>query len=210
MKSLIQNTLKVFFIGSLFISSNSSAVEITPLIGYRNGGEFVDTVTNQQYTVESSDVYGLILSWPYKKGQDLEIYYSHQSSRLKSVNVDIPTLTVASIIDIPLTIDYLHIGGTAPITDEGPVKTFVNGGLGFAYLSPGISELQSDLRASFSIGIGLKYPFTKNIALRLETRGLATLFNSNSALFCNGGCSLSVNGSLFWQAEVSAGLAIKF
>jgi len=211
MKSLIQNTLKLFFIGSLFISSNSSAVEITPLFGYRNGGEFVDTVTNQKHNIESSDMYGLILSWPYEKGQDLEIYYSHQSSRLKSVNVDVTILpTNTSIIDIPLTIDYLHIGGTAPITDEGPVKTFVTGGLGFAYLSPDLSGLQSDLRASFSIGIGLKWPISERIALRLETRGLATLFNSNSALFCNGGCSLSVNGSLFWQAEVFAGLAIKF
>ncbi|MCK4675295.1 MAG: hypothetical protein KAT61_05230, partial [Gammaproteobacteria bacterium] len=70
--------------------------------------------------------------------------------------------------------------------------------------------LQSDLRASFSIGIGLKWPVTKNIALRLETRGLATLFNSNAALFCNGGCSLSVNGSLFIQTEVFSGLAVRF
>ncbi len=208
MKSLIQNTLKLFFIGSLFISSNSSAVEVTPLLGYRNGGEFVDTDTNQKHTIESSDMYGLILSWPYGRGQDLEVYYSHQSSRLKSVDVTIPT--IAGTTDIPLTVDYLHIGGTAPITDEGPVKTFVTGGLGFAYLSPDLSGLQSDLRASFSIGIGLKWPISERIALRLETRGLATLFNSNSALFCNGGCSLSVNGSLFWQTEVFAGLAIKF
>jgi opacity protein-like surface antigen len=208
MKSLIQNTLKLFFIGSLFISSNSSAVEIIPLIGYRNGGEFIDIESNKKHTIESSDMYGLILSWPIEKGQYLEIYYSHQSSKLRSVDVTLPT--IASTTDIPLTVDYLHIGGTAPITDEGPVKTFVTGGLGFAYLSPDLSGLQSDLRASFSIGIGLKYPFTKNIALRLETRGLATLFNSNSALFCNGGCSLTVNGSLFWQAEVFAGLAIKF
>ena len=207
MKSLIQNTLKVFFIGSLFISSNSFAVEVTPLLGYRNGGEFVDTLTDQKHTVESSESYGLILGWPYEKGKTLEVYYSHQSSDLKSVNIGVPT---TSTTNIPLTIDYLHIGGTSPITDEGDLETFVSGGLGFAYLSPDLTGLQSDLRASFSIGIGLKYPFTKNIALRLETRGLATLFNSNSALFCNGGCSLSVNGSLFWQAEVSAGLAIKF
>jgi len=72
------------------------------------------------------------------------------------------------------------------------------------------ANTQSDLRASFSIGVGLLWPLSKTIALRLETRGLATLFNSNSALFCHGGCSLSINGSLFFQAEVFAGLAIRF
>lgn len=208
MKLLSQQRLTLFLISALFFSTNASAVEITPLVGHRNGGEFVDTDTNKKHNIESSEMYGLILSWPIERGQNLEIYYSHQSSKLKSINVNLPTLS--STTDIPLTVDYLHIGGTAPITDTGPVLTFITGGLGFAYLSPDISGLQSDLRASFSIGLGLKYPFTRNIALRLETRGLATLFNSNSAIFCNGGCSLSVNGSLFWQAEVFAGVGFTF
>jgi opacity protein-like surface antigen len=208
MKLLSQQRLTIFLISILFFSTNVSAIEITPLVGHRNGGDFVDTETDITHTIEGSEMYGLIIGWPLDKNHDMEIYYSHQSSKLKSVNVTIPT--IASTTDIPLTIDYLHIGGTAPITDTGPVLTFVTGGLGFAYLSPDISGLQSDLRASFSIGLGLKYLFTENIALRLETRGLATLFNSNSALFCNGGCSLSVNGSLFWQAEVFAGIGFKF
>ena len=208
MKLLSQQRLTIFLISILFYSSNIFAVEITPFFGHRNGGEFVDTDTDKKHTIEGSDMYGLIIGWPLDKSHDMEIYYSHQSSKLKSVNVTIPTTN--STTDIPLTVDYLHIGGTAPITDTGPVLTFVTGGLGFTYLSPDISGLQSDLRASFSIGLGLKYLFTKNIALRLETRALATLFNSNSALFCNGGCSLSVNGSLFWQAEVFAGIGFKF
>ena len=210
MKLLSQQRLTLLLISTLFFSANVSAVEITPLVSYRNGGEFVDTDTNKKHTIESSEAYGLIIGWPLDKQHDMEIYYSHQSSKLKSVEVnDLPTIT-STTTDIPLTVDYLHIGGTAPITNTGPVLTFVTGGLGFAYLSPDISGLQSDLRASFSIGLGMKYLFTKNIALRLETRGLATLFNSNSALFCNGGCSLSVNGSLFWQAEVFAGIGFKF
>jgi hypothetical protein len=209
MNLLAQHRLTLFLISTLFFSTNVSAIEITPLVGHRNGGEFVDIDTNKKHTIESSEMYGLIVGWPLDKQHDMEIYYSHQSSKLKSVDVTLPTVA-STTTDIPLTVDYLHIGGTAPITSEGPVKTFVTGGLGFAYLSPDISGLQSDLRASFSIGLGLKYLFTKNIALRLETRGLATLFNSNSALFCNGGCSLSVNGSLFWQAEVFAGVGFKF
>ena len=204
----MKNLKNILLAATLLFSTSSYSVEITPLLGFVGGGEFVDTDTGQKHTVVSSEVYGLIIGFPYGQGKDLEVYYSHQSSDLNSVNITLPVPT--SNVNIPLTIDYLHIGGTAPISEEQSYKTFVSGGFGFTYLSPDLAGLQSDLRASFSIGVGVKWPMTKNIALRLETRGFGTLFNSNSALFCNGGCSLTVNGSLFFQAEVFAGLAIKF
>ena len=212
MKKILKRYLLTTFLlsGLSITSTNSHALEVTPLLGYRGGGEFIDTLSGTKHTVDSSEVYGLIIGWPYERGKDIEIYYSHQSSRLNSVDISDPSTPTTNNVDIPLTIDYLHIGGTAPITEEDSYKTFVSGGLGLTYLSPDLNGLQSDLRASFSIGVGVKWPMTENISLRLETRGLATLFNSNSAIFCSGGCALSVNGSLFFQGEVSAGLAIKF
>lgn len=204
MKLLIKFLLTILALASF----NSHAVEITPLLSYRGGGEFIDTTTNKRHTIVSSEAYGFIIGFPTDFAKVIEVYYSHQSSRLNSVDVTLPT--PSSNVDIPLTMDYLHIGGTTPISDEKDLKTFVSGGFGFTYLSPDLSGLQSDLRASFNLGIGLKWPISEMIALRLETRVLATLFNSNTALFCNGGCSLSVNGSLFTQAEVTAGLAIRF
>jgi len=192
----------------LFFSTASYSVEITPLFAVRGGGDFVDTQTNKDHTVVSSEAFGVIVSFPYEKGKTLEVYFSHQSSDINSVDVNLPSTT--GKVDIPITIDYLHIGGTTPIDKTDNLATFVSGGLGFTYLSPGLSGLQSDLRASLSLGIGLKLPLSKNIALRLEARALATLYNSNAVLFCDGSCSLAVNGSLFVQAEIFAGLAIKF
>lgn len=192
----------------LTFSVNSYSVEITPLLGYRGGGEFIDSVNNKQHTIVPSDIYGLIIGFPYERGKNIEVYYSHQSSELKSVDVSVPSLPTTT--DIPLSIDYLHIGGTAPISETRDLKTFVTGGVGFTYLSPDLSGAQSDLRASLSIGVGLKWPVTEKFAIRLETRGLATMFNNNSAIFCNGGCSLSVNGSFFLQGEVFAGASFSF
>ena len=192
----------------LFFSTTSYSVEITPLFAIRGGGDFVDTQTDKDHTVVSSEAFGVIVGFPYEKGKRLEVYYSHQSSDIRSVNVNLPSKT--GKIDIPITIDYLHIGGTTPIDKTDDLTTFVSGGLGFTYLSPDLNGLQSDLRASLSLGIGLKWSLSKNIALRLETRALATLYNSNAVLFCDGGCSLAVNGSLFVQAEIFAGLAVKF
>jgi len=201
----MKNINKILFICLLAFSANSYSVEIIPLIGYRGGGEFVDTANDKKHTIVSSDVLGLILSFPYEQGKDIEIYYSHQSSELKSV-----TLTTSETTDIPLSIDYLHIGGTAPIAEFDSLKTFMSGGVGFTYISPDLAGSQSDLRASLSIGVGMKWPISKRIALRLETRGFATMYNNNSAILCNGGCTLQVSGSFFVQAEVLAGLAIRF
>jgi hypothetical protein len=192
----------------LFFSTNLYSVEIIPLFGFRGGGEFIDTVDDTKHTLESSDIYGLILSWPYERGKNFEVYYSHQSTQLNSISTTEPAPN--NRVDIPLTIDYLHFGGTAPISDEDKLKTFVSGGLGFTYLSPDYTGAQSDLRASLSIGVGLKWPMTERISLRLETRGLATLYNNNSAIFCSGGCAISINGNMFLQGEVFAGLGFRF
>ena len=204
----MNNFKQLLLLTLLSFSSVSYSVEVTPLVGLRGGGDFVDTETDKNHTVVSSETYGVIIGFPYEKGKMIEVYYSHQSSDINSVDVD--TAFTTGKVDIPITIDYLHIGGTTPISQSDNLNTFVSGGLGFTYLSPDINGLQSDLRASFSIGVGLKWPVSENIALRLESRALATLYNSNSALFCNGSCSLAVNGSLFVQAEIFAGLAIKF
>ncbi|GMR00949.1 MAG: hypothetical protein BMS9Abin19_0293 [Gammaproteobacteria bacterium] len=196
------------FTSLLFFSANSYSVEIIPLLGFRGGGEFVDTATDKKHTLESSDVYGLILSFPYERGKTIEVYYSHQSTQLNSITLSAPA--PVNPANIPLTIDYLHFGGTTPITDEKNLKTFMSGGIGFTYLSPDLAGTQSDLRASFSIGVGLKWPITDRIAIRLETRGLATLYDNNSAILCNGGCTIAVNGNFFLQGEVFAGLGFTF
>lgn len=205
----IKNHIKTLLFTTFFISANSFALEIIPLLGYRGGGNFIDETTNKRHTINSSATYGVIISdEEYGHGKSLDLYYSHQSSNLNSINVTIPNST--NNTNIPLSIDYLHLGGTTPISNKTNINTFVSGGLGFTYLSPDFTGLQSDLRLSLSIGIGLKWPITKTLALRIETRGLATFFNNNAAIFCDSGCTIKVNGSLFTQAEVFAGLAFKF
>ena len=196
------------FVTSL-LSTDCYSLELTPLMGYRGGGEFIDDVTDKKHTIASSSTYGFIIADEnYGNGKSLELYYSHQSSDLNSININLPSPT--SNNNIPLTIDYLHLGGTTPIPNKSNIDTFVSGGLGFTYLSPDFTGLQSDLRASLSIGIGLKWPITNTIALRFETRGLATFFNNNSSIFCSGGCTIKVSGNFFMQAEAFAGLIFKF
>lgn len=196
----------------LLCSVSSHATEITPLFGLQGGGELIDQNTQLKHSINSSSMYGFIISTPYEQGKTLELYYSHQNSEIKSVSITpppaIPSPTTLS--NIGLSVDYLQFGGTTPISREKQFTTFASGGLGITYLTPDLAGLSSELRASLNFGLGLKWPINKHIALRLETRAFATLFNNNSSLFCNGGCSLTVKGSFLLQGEVSAGLAIAF
>ncbi len=197
---------------TLLYSIGSHAIEITPLFGLQGGGELIDQSTQKKHSINSSSMYGFIISKPYEQGKTLELYYSHQNSEIKSVSITpppaIPSPTTLS--NIGLSVDYLQIGGTTPLSHEKQLTTFASGGLGITYLTPDPSGLSSELRASLNFGLGLKWPLNKHIALRLETRAFATLFGNNSSLFCNGGCTLKVKGSFLLQAEVSAGLAIAF
>ena len=194
---------------ALTLSAQLSAAEITPFIGHRGGGNFVDEQTDTQHSIRASNVRGLIISFPYKNDKELEVYYSHQSSELQSVTVTTPTTTTGKAT-VPLRIDYLHLGGRVHTNRYGQAETFVDGGLGLTYMNPEFTDTRSELRASMSIGLGMLYDFSKDIALRVEVRGQATLFSNNASLFCNGGCALSINGNYFLQGEALAGITIRF
>lgn len=124
----------------LFFSASSYAVEITPLFGYRTGGEFIDRHTSKKHNAASTKNYGIIIGFPDRHGKTIELYYSHQSSNLRAVSLS--ATASSNNADIPLSIDYLHLGGKTPIHENARLKTFVSGGLGITYLNPGFINTQ--------------------------------------------------------------------
>lgn len=83
----MDNMKKIVIVSLFLFSSGSHAFEITSLFGLRGGGEFIDETNGKKHTIVSSNIYGLIIDFPYEDGKTLEIYYSHQSSDLKSMNL---------------------------------------------------------------------------------------------------------------------------
>ncbi|MDH3812799.1 MAG: hypothetical protein OEU60_13945, partial [Gammaproteobacteria bacterium] len=82
-------------------------------------------------------------------------------------------------------------------------------------LKPQPSGFSSETFVSGSIGGGWKIGLGKNLALRVEARGYATLVDSDSLLFCEssdagGVCLLVLEGSFFTQWEARAGLTFRF
>ena len=178
--------------------------EVTPFAGYRFGGSFEDSVTGFGLDIHNSEAYGIVLGINMSPETQVELLYSHQPTELRPKGLFSPT----SLTD--LDIDYYHFGGTYIWNPERDVRPFIQASVGVTHLSPDRAGLGSETRFSFGIGGGVKYFLTKHIGFRLDGRALGTLLNSNSTIFCSGGCTVRVEGNTLWQFQGNLGVIFAF
>lgn len=178
---------------------------VMPFGGYRLGGRLGIGDTNSHVTTRNHLSYGAAFDVATDESAQYELFYSRQSTSLSGPS-PAPSDTV---------IEYLHIGGTVGVTDWQRVQPYFLGTLGATRFSPD-SPIGSDrIYFSLSFGGGVRIPFNDHLALRLEARGFATFFNTNTNVFCRsdqagGVCLLHGSGSTFFQGETLAGLAYAF
>lgn len=187
----------------------ASRFEVTPLLGYRFGGDFDvskgDVNINPPTQVNLSDEvnYGLLFAWDFDRKRQGEFLINHYKSQFSQ--------SIGSIVNNNnLAITYAHIGGNVPISD-GYVPLFITGGLGLTYMAPDDSLLDDETRFSMNVGIAAKIPVSEHFSLRFGGRVYATFFNSDSKIFCNeAACAISISSDLWIQSEVNAGLTFIF
>ncbi len=170
--------------------------------GWRVGGGFEDSVARERLRLGDRGAASLAIDFGIDGARQLELFVSQQRTWLE-------TLTPGAQ-PLPLTVTYLHVGGT--IFLEGPIGRgpYVVGGLGATIFAPGLDGLRSETRPSLAVGIGYLLPLAGPVALRVESRGYATLVNSSGGLFCSGGCVLAIRGDSLTQGEVLIGLGARF
>jgi hypothetical protein len=186
------------------LACDAGALELTPLGGTQGGGAVTHIASGESLQLRDAATQGIIIGWPLNHEQEMELYYSRQSTQLQSNNPAIPQDDL-----LALDIHTLHLGGTVLSEPVHQLRGFLSGGLGITHYAPSLSGANSETRASMSLGIGAKWMPSKNIGLRLEARGYGTLFNSTTSIFCSGGCTLSVSGDLLSQYALFAGLVIR-
>ncbi len=185
---------------------------ITPLLGYRMGGDFESDDTDAEVSLDDDAAVGFILNAPAEAlGEDAytewELYFSRQSAGIEDAPLEVdPTLEV--------DISYLLLGGTYVGAGE-LVRPFLAAGIGAAHLSPDASGYGSDTVFAVGIGGGAQVFPTEQIGLRLEVRALGAVIDSHSNLFCASGpegsaCAVSASGNMLWQWEAFAGLVARF
>jgi hypothetical protein len=176
---------------------------VTVYAGFRDGGSFTEVDTGQSLGLDGSGAYSLALDIGVDASRQVQLFLSHQRTNLSLEGAS------AGSPALPMNITYLHVGGTSFFTGAIGKGPYVVGGIGATFFDPS-QGYSSELRASGNLGIGYQLPLGTTVALRLEARGYATLFNSSGGLFCSGGCVISIEGDLVTQGEVMLGLSARF
>ena len=187
---------------SLAAASASAQSSLAAYGGYRGGGSFEqDTSGSASIDLKSSASGALALSFavdPMRQGQ---ILLSYQSTDLEAS---------ATTPQMPLKLSYLHFGGTNYFEGAIGRGAYVAAGIGVTWMTPSLNGLSSEVRPSLNLGLGYEWPITGALSLKAELRGYFTLINSNSALFCSGGCVVSIKGDGLTQVEGLVGLSLAF
>ena len=181
--------------------------------GYRDGGRFTDVTTGSKLPIEASGVGAVSLDLPLNReaGTQLQVYVSRQRSQVDARLAAQPIAPAAPIpAKFPMAVTYAHVGGVIFPGRTIGHGAYLVGGIGATLFEPDLQGLANELRPSISLGIGYQLPLGERAALRFEARGYATLVNSNSALFCSGGCVISIKGDTVTQGDLLLGLTFTY
>lgn len=174
---------------------------------YRDGGSFTDTSTGKSLDIEGSGAIAASLDFPLDASRQVQVFFSRQSSRL---GIEQTTAAPSVGSQLPLTVSYVHIGGSNFFSGRVGQGPYLVGGLGITVFDLRLSGSDTEVRPSLNLGIGYQLLLGERIALRLEARGYATLVNSSGGLFCSGGCVISIQGDTVTQGEALLGLSLGF
>lgn len=182
--------------------------------GYGGGGSFEQAGNgtiiinpNANANVDSNAVGAVSIDWRYDKSGNGQIFASYQRA-----NLGLPTgvLLPNGANSFSLDITYLQLGGVRYIGGTAGQGAYYAGGIGATFFSPRYAGLSSEVRPSVSLAFGYEHEVNPTLSIRGELRGYATLFNSNSAIFCSGGCTIALQGDTFTQGQALIGLSLRF
>ena len=179
------------------------ATDIVPFVGFRFGGDVGTQPGNgatgpTSVTIDSSVSYGGVIDIPLTQPRSLELYYSHQPTKLSGSS---------AIGDV--TMNVLHVGlvDSLPSADQ-QLSWLLIGTVGATQLS---ANNGSATRPSIGLGGGFEWMATEHLGLRGDLRALLTFSGSGGgSASCGGGCSVSFHGSLVAQGELSLGIVARF
>jgi hypothetical protein len=188
----------------------ASSFEIMPLAGYRAGGSFRDTSVNANRDIREHSSFGVALNLGRTADTQWELSFGRQNSTIEA-RADAPASA-----PLDLRVDYLQFGGTYFWSDTGrhAVAPYIVGGLGITRFSPSRPGLDDRIEPSLNLGLGLRVPVSRRIALRVEARSYVTLLETSGSVFCKSdsieaACTIHARAKGLWQFEGLIGIAFR-
>ena len=174
--------------------------------GYRMGGGLEDQDTGADRDLDDSSSFAVSLELRYGQGDDrfYQLWYSRQSTDVDN-----------GAEDFDADVEYLHIGGTLPFGGWEHAQPYFAAGIGATRFSASITDADDSTRFSGSMAFGLEIPLATHAAIRLEARGYLTAVDTDTSFFCRsddgeGACRIVASGSAVFQAEMLAGILVRF
>lgn len=180
---------------------NNDYLIISTFLGSRINEDMKDQISGEKVTFSSELTQAIAIGWTYALNEEGELLFSNSKQRMSKQGGNKQDVYV----------QYLHFGGKLLFTNSSPFSTSLGLGIGGTYFNPSGSHLDSDLAFSGNITGGIRYQINSQLALRGDLRFYGTLLNSNSTLFCDdNACLLTVDGDVYVQTELMAGIEFKF
>lgn len=199
----MRNSIKITLV-LILISFTISAqkFEITPQYGYQIGSKY--NYTGGYVKLNSSDQYGVNFGINLNQDVQAEFYWVQQNTVLKIKDV-IEYPTEEELTDV--RVNHYQIGGIHGF-GYGDAIPFLGISAGWSTFDAEDSKFNSLTTFTMGLSGGVKYFFSKNIGIRLQTQLLMPI-NWGGIYVGGGGAGVSAGGSIL-LLNFSGGLILGF
>lgn len=181
---------------------SAQGIEVTPVGGYRFGGDFFELLTQQPIDLDGAPAIGLAVDVALTNDLQVEAFFTHQNA-----HISVPT-SAGSSTRLQVSVDHWQAGGLREF-DDGRIRPFLTGSLGLTRYAV---EGDGEVRFTLAAGGGVKLFPARHVGARLDGRVFATLTDADARVFaCSPGvCLVGFDADVVWQAEFTAGLVVRF
>ncbi len=199
------------FIVSLSTTPIASAAEDYWQISISGGSGIADdpsAESDEDIDIEAGGVFHLVANLYDRQNDDGANLYYQFFYGSNTLDTEVNAGTNAAY-ETELEAHHLQIGGVYEWRPEKRFRPYFAAAVGASHYIPEQTSDETYLSSSAALGANLW--FTNTLALKFEARAIGTVFNSSSSIFCNeDDCSLGIDGSLWWQQHLSAGVTWQF
>lgn len=184
---------------SLSAPAMAQEVEITPMVGWRIGGEL--EIGGDRARLDDAIAPGVMVSFDRGRGRMLDVAISRQSTTASDDDLFEPRSVDVDVI-------YLELGGRYLFRPDDSVDPYLGLTLGGTVFTV---DSDSSTHLSFAAAAGSDFRLTPRLALRLDGRLHTTVSGAGGELTCDslGGCVGFAEGASFTQWTASIGLVFR-
>jgi hypothetical protein len=195
--------LAVVFVCHLPGSVSAQTVEVTPLAGYRFGGDLFEVAAGAPVDLDGAPVVGGAVKVEMGDGLWFEALFTHQEA-----HINVPVVRFGPLVRRSVAVDHWLAGGRQDF-GSGRVLPFVTGLVGLTHYR---ADGDDEIRFAVGAGGGMKLSLARRLGLRFDSRVFSTFVDAEAhAGVCTpGACVLGLRVNVAWQFEFTVDAVVAF